>query len=402
MDRVARYHATAGPVVCDITSGLDSRLAVVAADAAGLKPALTVNGLPDDRDVRIAHQVAEALQWDLRCFDTRSLWTVEITPDVRRELLYRTSGELPFTRIYTHMLSRPRLAQDFNLHTQGSGGELFRYFPWGQELFGVGRRRLANVDNVLKYRLLKDVPPPSLFSQDWLPGLHENLRSRIKAICREQSRTRTTQQLDAIHIWKSTSHSTLYISALYNWLPTAAPLLSAGVVKVATSMPWIMRLSSQLQRHIIYALSPRAARVVSTCDGKYGGPAEPTSFKNLHFAVWRGMQSGGHLATKFERILLKGAFGRRLSTTTSGIQKHIPFVTGEFREVLAPETMLSRALYTREGLRRVLSGTDEDWQARESSITKLATIEQLCRELDFEPGGDFLASAPLERPDMPS
>jgi hypothetical protein len=397
VDRIARYHASAGPVVSDITSGLDSRLAVSAAHAAGLKPSLTVNGPPDAQDVRIAHRVAEALQWDMKYFNTRSLRTVEITPDLRRELLYRTNGELPFTRIYIHMLSRPRLAQDFNLHTQGSGGELFRYFPWGQELFGIGRYRMANVDNVLKYRLLKDVPPSSLFSQNWLPDLRSNLRSRIEAICHEQSRTRTTQQLDAVHIWKSTSHSTLYISSVYNWLPTAAPLLSAGVVKAAIAMPWVMRLSSQLQRQIIYTLSPPAAGVVSTYDDKYGGPAEPASLKNLHFVVWRCVQSGAHLANKFDRALLKGALSRRLSSSTPVPQERVPFLTHEFREFLTPETMLSRALYSPEGLRRVLSGSDEDWQTRSSLIVKLATVEELCRELGFEPERDFLTSAPIER-----
>jgi asparagine synthetase B (glutamine-hydrolysing) len=47
VDCVARYATVAGPVVCDLTGGLDSRLIASAADAAGLKPAVTVNGPPD-------------------------------------------------------------------------------------------------------------------------------------------------------------------------------------------------------------------------------------------------------------------------------------------------------------------------------------------------------------------
>src|ERR687894_1161100 len=61
VDRVARYAAGAGgAVVCDLTGGLDSRLIASGADAAGLKPAVTVNGPPDREDVRIAHQLAGA------------------------------------------------------------------------------------------------------------------------------------------------------------------------------------------------------------------------------------------------------------------------------------------------------------------------------------------------------
>jgi hypothetical protein len=393
VDRVARYAASAGPVLCDLTGGLDSRLLASAAHAAGLPCAVTVNGPPDHQDVRIAHRVAERMGWEMRYFDTRSLWTEEITSDMRRELLYRTNGELPFTEVYLHLLSRPQLARDFDLHVQGSGGPLFRYFPWAQEFFGIGRRRLANVDNVVRYRFLTNVPPPSLFSRNWLPALRSRLRFGIEAICREQPGTRTTQQLDAVHLWKETGHSSLYMSATYDWLPSASPLLSAGVVKVGIAMPWVMRLTSRLQREMIYALSPRAAGVVTA----YGGTAEPISLKNLHLTALQSVKRGVHLAEKLDRILLKGTLTRQLSSGKPKTQPKIPFLTPEFREVLVPETMLSRALYSAEALRGLLNGSDEDWRTRSSLIVKLATVEELCRELSFEPEEDFLASAPMEQ-----
>ena len=71
VDRVARYAAVAGgPVVCDLTGGLDSRLIASAAEAAGLKPAVTVNGPPAREDVRIAHRLASAMQWEMKYFNT--------------------------------------------------------------------------------------------------------------------------------------------------------------------------------------------------------------------------------------------------------------------------------------------------------------------------------------------
>jgi hypothetical protein len=393
VDRVARYATSAGPVLSDLTGGLDSRLLASAAHAAGLKPAVTVNGPPDHQDVKIAFQLADTMQWDMKYFDTQMFWRVEITPDMRRELLYRTNGELPLTRVYHHLLSRPQLAKTFDLHLSGSGGELFRYFPWGQEFFGIGRRRLANVNNVLRYRFLTDVPPSSLFSQNWLPTFRRSLGSRIEEICRKQSRTRTTQQLDAVYIWKMTSHSSLYISSTYNWLPSVAPLLCAGVVKTLIAMPWAMRLTSRLQRQNIDLLAPRAARVITA----YGGTAEPTSLDNLHLVALQSIYRGLHLAKKLDSVLLKGVLtGRRLPNTPV-IRERMPFLTREFREFLAPETMLSRALYSPEGLRGILSGSDEDWQTRSSLIIRLATVEQLCRELGFEPERDFLTSAPIER-----
>jgi asparagine synthase len=395
VDRVARYAAVAGgPVVCDLTGGLDSRLIASAADAAGSKPAVTVNGPPDREDVRIAHQVAGAMRWDMKYFNTPLLWGAEITPDMRRELLYRTNGELPFTEAYHHLLSRPQLAQGFDLHMIGSGGELLRYKPWSQEFFGIGRRRLASVNRLLDYRFFDVAPPPSLFSRNWLPALRSRLGARIEAICREQPGTRTTQQLDAVYVWKRTNHESLYISAVHDWLPSVAPLLSAGVVKAAVSMPWKMRLTSQLQRRMIHATSPRAAGAAATV---YGATAEPTSFKNAHLEAWQSAKRAAHLFDKLDRTLFGGRLAKRSPSRGAALEEHKLFLMHQAERLLAPESMLSRALYTTEGLRRTVGGSDEDRQARYSVIMRLATVEALCRELGFEPEEDFLTTAPMEQ-----
>ncbi len=394
VDRVARYAAVAGgPVVCDLTGGLDSRLTASAADAAGLIPAVTVNGPPAREDVRIAHRLASAMRWDMKYFDTPLLWNAEITPDMRQELLYRTNGELPFTEVYHHLLSRPQLAQEFDLHLMGGGGELLRYFPWSQEFFGIGRRRLASVNRLLDYRFLDVAPPPSLFSQNWLPALRSRLGARVEAICREQPRTRTTQQLDAVYVWKMTGHSSVYMSAVHDWLPSVAPLLSAGVVKAAVSMPWKMRLTSQLQRRMIHAMSPRAAGVATV----YGATAEPTSIKNVHLAAWQSAKRAAYLFDKLDRILFRGTLTKRSPSRRAPLEKHKSFLMHQAERLLAPESMLSRALYTTEGLHRTLGGSDVDQQTRYGVIMRLATVEALCRELSFEPEEDFLTTAPTKQ-----
>ncbi len=73
------------------------------------------------------------------------------------------------------------------------------------------------------------------------------------------------------------------------------------------------------------------------------------------------------------------------------------FLMHQAERLLAPKSMLSRALYTTEGLQRMLSGSDKDRQARYWVIMRLATVEALCRELGFEPEEDFLTTAPMEQ-----
>ena len=62
----------------------------------------------------------------------------------------------------------------------------------------------------------------------------------------------------------------------------------------------------------------------------------------------------------------------------------------EFRDFLTPEKMRSRGLYAMPGLRRVLAGSDDEWAARGGLIQRIATVEQVCRELRFEPGPELL------------
>ena len=79
------------------------------------------------------------------------------------------------------------------------------------------------------------------------------------------------------------------------------------------------------------------------------------------------------------------------------MEEHKLFLMHQAERLLAPKSMLSRALYTTEGLRRTLGGSDEDRQGRYWVIMRLATVEALCREVGFEPEEDFLSTAPMEQ-----
>jgi len=377
VDRVSRYAAVASPVISDLTGGLDTRLLTSAAHVAGVDLVVTVNGPTEAEDVQIARRVAETMQWEMRHFDIRSLWTVEVTPDMRREMTYRTSGELPFTRIYHHLLSRPSMGKEFNLLWIGTGGDFYRVFPW-EESFKM-RYGVLNIRR----------PPPDLFTHDIPSRFHSRFRSQVEAVSNEQPEASLTQKLDIAFIWKMTSHCSLYLSALHNWLPAAAPLMSAGVLKTAVAIPWRMRLGSQLQRHIVYQLSPRAAKLESYHSASFSrrGTGEP-GIKNVGPEIWRYLRRFAKIA---DRWLLGGRFAKRFPTKAPEVEVPVPYVTPEFRQFLDPQAMFSRSLYAADGLRLALSGDDAAWQARTFLIVRLATVEHLCRELDFRPEPDFWA-----------
>ena len=385
-DRIGRYGRSGGRIVADLTSGYDSRLLSSAADHAGLSPDVTVNGTPEEQEVRIALKVADATGWPMHFFDRRELWTREIDPDMRSELTLRTDGTLPFTEVYHHLLTRPALAEEFRMHAAGVGGEFIRYHPWGQEFFGIGHRRRANVDRLLKYRMLHDGPPPGdLFDTNWYPHFRHDLFDRVDAICRDMPDTLTTQQLDAIHVWKQTGHPSLYLSAQFNWLPATVPSMGAGFVTAGMQTPWRFRLTARLTRRVTHLLCPRAAAVVT----QYGGTAGPVTLSNFHQHASQPFRRTGHLFRKLDRVLLGKTTGRH---GKHGPPLRRPWLTGEFRDFLALPAMRSRTLYAAEGLARLLSGTDDDWHSREKWILRVATIEQLCHELDYTPESGFFQS----------
>ncbi len=386
-DRIERFASVGGQMVVDLTGGLDSRLLAGAADFAGLHPEVTVNGPPGLEDVRIALQVAAAAGWPMHHFETPLVWTEEITAEMRRELTYRTGGESPFTEIYHHRITRPTLAGSFRLHAIGIGGEFLRYHPWGQEFMGIGRRRLANVGNVLRYRLLEGPPPKDLFRNTGYDLLVAGLRDRVRAVCLEEPESLTTQQLDAVHVWKMTGHSSFYLSSVWNWLPSVAPLLTAGFLETGVAMPWRMRLTGRLQRGTIERLCPRAARVPT----QYGGTGGRMRASDVPLELWQLAKRSGHLMSKLDQVLLGGRGARVLCLPEPAGKGTIPYLTREFRDFLRPKALRSRELYDPEGLRGLLGGTDPEWLARETWILRLATIEQLCAELDCRPDADLLS-----------
>ena len=337
LERIRRLAPAGTPVICDLTGGYDSRLVVSAAHAADRLTSVTVDGPEEHDDVVFAKLLAQAMGWEIEHFDPRTFWDRPITPEMRRELTYRTNGELPFTEVYHHLLSRPLLAQRFRLHLTGGGGELMRAFPWSQEFLGIGRRRTANVDNLLRYRFFQEGPPRSgLFRHDWHPALVARFRERAGAIFALGPGSLTTQQLDAAYLWRMTGFSP-YTSAVSPWLSSVPPLMCAGIVDAAIELPWRMRLTSKLVRSMTYRMSPRLADLPT----RYGGTAGPTRATNLHRQVWQLVKQSAHLARKIDRV----RFGGRLSRLLPGDEQPAvrkPYLTDEFRSFLNPRTMRSR------------------------------------------------------------
>lgn len=381
-DLMRRYADAMGPVIVDLTGGYDSRLLASAAHFAGALSSVTVNGSKETvEDARLSLQVAKAAGWNMKHFVPAEEYDQPITAKMRRELTYRTGGDMPFNSIYHHQFTRPKLAEEFCLHGIGVGGEFTRYHCWGQEFTGIGRRQTANLKNLLNYRYFTGKPfPAALLTSDWLRPCWDDLHTKLKSVCDLQPDALTTQQLDAVHLWKMMGHSSLYVSSLHHWLPTCAPLMNRSFVDACVAVPWRMRLSSGLQRKIIYQLAPAAARAMSA----YGAPAAPLMLTNAHQHAWQLVRRMKHLVEKVARVYTKRNFGPQRQPPPT-----LRYDTPELREFLTPGQMLSSAMYGDQGLRELI-GQPNAWAEHRNVVARIATIEQLCHELDWTPSKGFL------------
>lgn len=391
VDRMQRVARLPGPLAADLTGGYDTRVVCGAAYAAGLSLAASVTGPPDDPDVGIARQLAARLGWSFTHFDPTTSWDLPIDRSVWRQLVYRTSGELPPTAVYQLLLTRPWLARTYAAHLNGTMGELLRSFPWSQEFAGAGRRRPADVGRLLRYRFLQDGPPmPGLYRSDWFPAFVSRLSDWAREIASLGQEAQTNQQCDAIYLWKMTGHVALYTTASSGWLPTVAPLAFESVVSEALSIPWHQKVTSNLQRTLIARLSPVAASVPTV----YGSSARPISPLRPDRELLQAARQARLLISKLDRVYLRGRLTRAFGWGRIPWPSP-PFVTADFRRMMHPagDGMLSRAIYNPERLGSVLTGADDALRSRLNLLARMATVESLCREIGHELGPSFLAEA---------
>jgi hypothetical protein len=378
------YRSLGLSCVTDLTAGYDTRMVLCAAMAAGLPVGTTVNGEYEDTDVAVAREVASGLGLPFHYYRERDLWNVEIDSSICRELLYRTAGELRYTEAYHHRLTRPELASRYQLHFAGSGNNTTRYYPWGQEFFGIGRRRLANIDNAIRYRYLHHPPPPGLLPASVLPAFVEDVRQRLTQICTMVPGSRTTAQLDAAFIWKAAGHVPAYHSAVSGFLFSLSPLNSVSYVGASLEIPWPYKLTSHLSRSVAANLAPKAASFRT----QYGASAAPPSLATLPQEALQLFKRTHHLFAKVDRVLLGGRLLSR-SVTPPAVPPVPPYVSEHFRDAMRPDAMFSAALYEGEGLGALLSPLWTQGPRKDMHIQRVATVEFLCRELNFRPGKDF-------------
>jgi len=388
-DRCRRYIEVSDEtrLVCDITGGYDSRVIAASCSTLSSKFALTVNGPSEFVDVKIAKKVSEACSLELLNFDVAPNQWSTIDDQSRQTILYASNGELPPNEIARHFETRPRLAEDFDIHFNGSGGELLRYYPWSQEFFALPSNKPANLERALRYRYLpKKLPPFGIFSHDWHSAFENRLRHRIAGLFAEIPNAHSTEQLDTAFLWRRTVRPSAYLTSLHDLLPSVCPLLCAGVVEKAMSMDWKLRLTSRLQRQLIDQMNSQMAAVETS----YGGLGSPISIKTFTSELKQVRNRFHKLFSAVDNAAFGGRLGGKAPVVESNHGRDLATLVSHVRDIVQSNTMLSAALYAPASLHAMAQDSSHEIYENPPLLERMMTVELLCRELDFEPDANFL------------
>ena len=368
--------------VCDLTSGLDTRLLVGGMSMNDTTFATTVTGAADHIDVCGAQEIADKLGWSLVRLQPPTDW------GVRRfeffcEAVRSMEGEIP-----AHLCDMPQwckheLAKDFGASATGGGGELFREFPWEHLVLTAGMTSRVNEDLYISLRLrTPNISHPELFGRDWAIEHHNEKRARIREIISQSPESLNTQKLDAVYLWRSSGHFGRYSGGLSTVIPSPVPLMGRDVLEFCLSVPAKFRRGASLIREMINQANPRLANIW-TC---WGGTAKPMGIRH----PLRSLPYWSATFRRWSRKISQRSIGWSIFSdpfdTSSPSSWDDQFVSRlRDRELLSPDNWISAGLYRFEALRAFLTSVARSDFRSHSNLYAMLTIELACRDCDIEP-----------------
>lgn len=373
--------------ICDLTSGLDSRLVVSAFTEPGSYMNVTVNGDDDHLDVVVASQIAQHFGWTCFRGSRPTNWGQLRWPYFQKAAVL-TEGELAADHADATLMGKARLAKEFDASLTGGMGEICRDFFWQQEFFKIGKTCHLDVARLCRYRFFFNCRPDmSLFKRDWRKQyMHEqvNLAQQIADLAPDAC---NTAKLDTLYIWKNCGHVGRYVGACFPIIPSMVPLGTQPFVEFCMSVPYQYRLGGKLVRHIITKTHPDLAKFPTW----YGGSAEPLCIrKPVNYVPYltnvfkKGVRKAGQLTIK--KPIFKDPCAHRVHRSDDIAFLNILQTEGW----LDIDNLKTSNLYDPDGLQNFLKQARSSKFNLFSQLYPIISLELLCRRTGIRPSGQSL------------
>jgi len=371
-----QVHSDFPNAVWDLTSGLDTRLAVAAMSTQTASLATTVNGTEGNIDVRGATEIADCMGWELVHTDRPDDWGRQRC-DYFEQAVHVMDGEIGGHLCDAPLRVKRVLSERFDASATGGGGELFREFPWEHLIRNCGTSSEVNVDHYLSFRLPTQRPSnPELFARDFTFDHHAEKKNRINEIVNMEPDAPNTAKLDAVYLWRSSGHFGRYSGGFNQIVPSPTPLMTRDLLDFCLSVPARFRFSAGLIREMTSLANPQLAKIW-TC---WGGSAEPMGW---HHPI-RSVPYWNATAKRWIRRIGLRTIGAGIFSDpfASAPQPHFDqeFVSEMVRrEWLSLDDFHTASLYRPDGLRSFLASVQNGDFRDFTMLYRMMTLERACR-----------------------
>jgi asparagine synthetase B (glutamine-hydrolysing) len=362
----------------DLTGGFDTRLLTLITQGAGVP--FDANTVGDDGhdDVDIAREIAAAAGWPWTRLGLPDDWE-EIAPTRIDEAVAWGDGQLEALHLCNVIEGHREKALSETMLLNGGGGEQFRDYAWGHELWSANRSTEVHYDRLLAWRVLGPTDL-SIFRVDPTPAVGAALRAELEHRAEPFADAANTFQCDLIHALRNTGHFGAYQAVAAGWVHMELPFYLKSVFSTAISAHPRHRRLHRLMRAMDRLLDPRVAAIRT----KTGGPAEPIRVANLYrFTpyLWRrGKRFGSRLRG---RVMGDGSKGEGVVVTERerAFAATVAALRGQGR--LDPAQMRSAALFEPAALEELLARAEQgavgvDW----AMVGRIVTVELALAAVD--------------------
>jgi hypothetical protein len=354
----------------DLTGGFDTRLLALVARDAGVDFLANTSGPDFSEDVRIARLIAATAGWPWTHVELHDDWAAGL-PERIEEAVAWGDSHLDALAL-TEVLAGHRLkGATESVLLNGGGGEHYRDYPWGQELWAANRSTEVNFDRLVKWRVLSplDLSP---FREDPTAAVADAARRELERRAEPFAGRPNTFQCDVLYAFKSTGHFGAYQACAGGSIHMDLPFYLKSVFSTAISTAPRHRNFHRLMREMMTRLDPAIAAI----ETETGGPADPIRLGNANRYTPYFRRRGLRFAGRLRGSLFGTGEAAPPEPTSRDLARARLIATLRADGRLDPAQMRSAALYDPQRLtelldRAVSAPTTVDW----GLIGRLTTVE---------------------------
>ncbi len=352
--------------LCDLTGGYDSRATIAGFLLGNVPVSTTVSGAPDNPDVVVSTQIAEAFGLQHRRIERLR----EVTLTHLAKAFAYCDGECDLFEYARIATTHEGHAAQFGISVNGSFGELARGYWWELLLPNLGAQQKLDYGLLASKRYAAMPFDASVFEKSQRRSMPEHFTEALARAGRDIEHFPNTSQMDNAYFalrmqrWQGRIAS----STNHIW-PAVSPYAFRSLLIPVLETQWRARIRSLVVRTLLQKKLPKLGNLPL----EHGYPAVPATLWNIH----RFWHVPVHYADRVQQKLRRLA-GRGRTSAGGSASVPVTAVLGagdEARALLSFGQLAQSPLFDAAYLRNFAANAAAPGFAFRDQYTRLVTVE---------------------------